>query len=148
MGRMEIVRPVFKKGSRDIAAHYRPISLKCVACKIMESIVRNAMYDLHVVNNLVCSAQHGFRARRSTVSSLLLTPNEFVNYVEDKSYVNVILLNFAKAFDVIDHNFVLLKLNAYGFSKYILLWLTDFLRDRKQFVCIDGNISAVCSVPR
>ena len=68
-----MVRPVFKKGCRDRAAHYRPISLTCVACKIMESILRNAMYDHHVVNSLLCPAQYGFRARQSTVSSLLLT---------------------------------------------------------------------------
>ena len=112
----------------------------------MESIVRNAMYDYLVVNCLLCPAQHGFRARRSTVSSLLLTHNECVNYVEDKSDVDVILFDFAKAFDV-DYNLLLLKLNANGFSKYTLLWLVDFLRDRKQFVCIGGNVAAVCSVP-
>ena len=142
-----MVRPVFKKGYRDKAAHYRPISLTCVACKIMESIVRNAMYDHLVVKSLLCPAQHGFRARRSTVSSLLLTHNEYVNYVEDKSDVDVILFDFAKAFDVVDHNLLLLKLNAYGFSKCTLLWLADFLRDKKKFVCIDGNVSVVCSVP-
>ena len=48
---MAMVRPVFKKGSRDRTAHYRPISLTCVACKIMESVVRNAMYDHLVVNS-------------------------------------------------------------------------------------------------
>ena len=67
--------------------------------------------------------------------------------VEDKSDVDVILFDFAKAFDVVDHNILLLKLNAYGFSKYTLLWLADFLRDRKQFVCIDGNVSAAFSAP-
>ena len=145
---MVMVRPVFKKGNRDRAAHYRPIGLTCVACKIMESLVRNTIYDHLVVNNLLCSAQHGFRARRSTVSSLLLTHNEYVNYVEDKTDVDVISFDFAKAFDVVDHNLLLLKLIAYGFNKYTLLWLADFLRDRKQFVCIDGNVSAVCYVPR
>ena len=99
----------------------------------MESIVRNATYDHLFVNNLLCPAQHGFRARRSTVSSLLLTHKEYVNYVEDKSDVDVILCDFAKAFDVVDHNLLFLKLNAYSFSKYTLLWLADFLRDRKQF---------------
>ena len=143
---MAMVRPVFKKGSRDRAAHYRPVSLTCVACKIMESIVRNAMYDHLVVNSLLCPAQHGFRARRSTVSSLLLTHIEYVNYVEDKADVDVILFDFAKVFDVVDRNLLLLKLNAYGFSKYTLFRLADFLKDRKQFVCIDGNVSAVCSV--
>ena len=58
----------------------------------------------------------------------------------------MLLFDFAKAFDVVHHNLLLLKLNAYGFSKYTLLWLADFLRDRKQFVCIDGNVSAVYSV--
>ena len=50
---MAMVRPVFKKGSRDRAAHYRPISLTCAACKIMKSIVRNAMCDHLVVNSLI-----------------------------------------------------------------------------------------------
>ena len=57
-----MVRPVFKKRPRDRATHYRRISLTCVACKIMESIVRNAMYDYLVVNSLLCPAQHGLRA--------------------------------------------------------------------------------------
>ena len=130
-----MVRPVFKKGSRDRAAHYRPISLTCVACKIMESIVRNAMYDHLFFNSLLCPAHYGFRARRSTISSLLLTLNEYVNYVEDKSDVDVILFDLAKAFDVVDHNLLLLKLNAYGFSKYTLLWLADFLRDGET-ICL------------
>ena len=78
------------------------------------------MYDHLVVNSLLCPAQHGFRARRSTVLSLFLTHNEYVNYVEDKSDVDVILFNFAKAFDVVDRNLLLLKLNSYGFSKYTL----------------------------
>ena len=63
MWRMAMVRPVFKKESRDRATHYRPISLMCVTCKIMERIARNAMCDLLVVNSLLCPAQHGFRAR-------------------------------------------------------------------------------------
>ena len=92
-----MVRPVFKKRSRDRATCYRPISLTCVAYKIMESIMRNAMYDHLVVDILLCPAQHGFRARGSTVSSLILNHNEYVNYVEDKSDVDVILLDFAKA---------------------------------------------------
>ena len=129
MWRMAMVRPVFKKGSKDRAAHYRLISLTCAACKIVKSIVRNAMYGHLVVNSLLCPAQHGFRARRSTVSSLLLTHNKYVNYVEDKSDVDVTLLDFAKAFDVVDFNLLLLKLNAYDFSKYTLLYLADFLRD-------------------
>ena len=126
MWRMAMVRPVFKKGSRDRAAHYRPVSVTCVACKIMESSVRYAMYDYLVVNSLLCAAQHGFRTRRSTVSSLFLTHNEYVNYVEDKSDINVILFDFEIAFHLEDHNLLVLKLNAYGFSKYTLLYLADF----------------------
>ena len=108
--------PVFKKGSRDGAAHYRPISLTCVACKIMESIVQNATYDYLVINSLLCPSQHGFRARRSTVSSLLLTHKEYVNYIEDKSDVDVILFDFAKAFDVVDHNLFIFKIKCLQFQ--------------------------------
>ena len=75
MWRMAKVRPVFKKRSRDSAALFRPISLTFLACKIMESMVRNAIYGHLVVNSLLCPVQHGFRAKRSTVSSLLVTHN-------------------------------------------------------------------------
>ena len=76
-----------------------------------------------------------------------MTLNECVNYFEDKSDVDSRLFHFAKAFDVVYHHLLLLKLNAYGFSKNTLLWLADFLRDRKQFVSIDFNVSVSCSVP-
>jgi hypothetical protein len=66
MWRLATVKPVFKKSARDLAFKYRPISLTCVVCKLMDGIVRDTMYA-----NV--SAQHGFRAKHSTATSLLVS---------------------------------------------------------------------------
>ena len=141
--RIAIVRPIFKKGLREIAANYRPISPTCVPSKIMESIVRDAIYSHLKDNNLLNNAQHGFRERRSTVSSLLLSYHHYIENIENKSDIDVLFFDFAKAFDAVNHDLLLLKFNAYRFSKYLLSWIANFLMDRKQFVCIGTKVSNV-----
>ena len=143
MWRIALVRPIFKKGLREIAANYRPVSLTCVVSKIMESIVRDAMYSHLKDNNLLNNAQHGFRERRSTVSSLLLSYHHYIENIENKSDIDILFFDFAKVFDAVNHDLLLLKLNAYGFSKYLLSWIANFLMDRKQFVCIGTKVSNV-----
>ena len=65
------VCPVFKKGSKGDPGNYRPISLTCILCKIMEGLVRDAMIEFLISNNLICSSQHGFLPGRSTLTNLL-----------------------------------------------------------------------------
>ena len=65
------VCPVFKKGSKGDPGNYRPISLTCILCKIMEGLVRDAMIEFILSNNLICPAQHGFLPGRSTLTNLL-----------------------------------------------------------------------------
>ena len=68
-----------KKGRRDSAVNYRPISLFCVACKIMESFIRSIMCDYLINNDLSCHLQHGFRNKQSTISALLISQHEYIN---------------------------------------------------------------------
>ena len=109
----------------------------------MESIVRDAMYCHLKDNNLLNNAQHGFRERRSTVSSPLLSNHHYIENIENKSDIDILFFDFAKAFDAVNHDLLLLKLNAYGFNKYLLSWIANFLMDRKQFVCIGTKVSNV-----
>ena len=66
-----IISPIFKKGSKNIAANYRPISLTCVLCKLMESLLRDHVLNHLIVNTLLSKKQHGFISGRSTVTQLL-----------------------------------------------------------------------------
>ena len=65
------VCPVFKKGSKGNPGNYRPISLTCILCKIMESILRDAMIEFLLSKHLICPYQHGFLPGRSTLTNLL-----------------------------------------------------------------------------
>jgi len=72
-----IIIPLFKKGSAVIATNYRPISLTCVASKIMERIIAKALLEHLVENDLLSSAQHGFLKGKSTCTNLLESYNDW-----------------------------------------------------------------------
>jgi hypothetical protein len=139
--RLARVVPVFKRGVREVAANYRPVSLTCVACKLFERVLSNVMYKHLNRENLLNSSQHGFRSKCSTTSALLHSNFKYVSYLDKRADVDVILFDFSKAFDVVNHHLLLLKLKAYGFGKHTCAWITDFLTDRQQYVCIGPSVS-------
>jgi hypothetical protein len=147
MWRLACVRPIHKKGVKDLASNYRPISLTCVACKLMEGIVRNAMNTFLEINGLFTKSQHGFRAKYSCQTSLLAACKEYIKSIEHKQDVDVIYFDFAKAFDAVSHPLLLVKLSKYGFGKYLISWVTDFLCKREQYVSIGSTRSSTASVP-
>ena len=76
MWRLANVYPIFKKGNTNDVANYRPTSLKCIACKIMETIIKWDTQDHLLLSNLIRKQQHGFVSRRSTCTQLLETLND------------------------------------------------------------------------
>ena len=101
------VVPLFKKGDRSLPENYRPISLTSLSCKVLEHVVfSNFMAQFeHVLDN----TQHGFRKKRSTISQLIITVNDFANSLKLKQQINAILLDFSKAFDKVDLEGLLLR---------------------------------------
>ena len=95
------VCPVFKKGSKGDPGNYRPISLTCILCKIMEGVVRDAMVEFLSTNKLICSSQHGFLPGRSTVTNLLEYLETLTRLVDEGHQIDVLYLDFRKAFDVV-----------------------------------------------
>jgi len=92
------------------------------------------LYD----NNLVAEQQHGFVRKKACVTNLLETIDSITSSLAYKKWIDVIFLDFAKAFDKVPHRRLILKLEAYGIRGELLKWVTDFLRDRKQRVVM-GN---------
>ena len=134
--------PLFKKGEKTKAVNYRPVSLTSISCKLLEHIVHSNVMD-HLDNyNYLNNAQHGFRQRRSCETQLINTINDFSNCLNQKGQLDAILLDFSKAFDKVDHEGLILKLQHAGLNKNLLDWSRSFLFNRTQRVVVEGTVSA------
>lgn len=136
------ITPIFKSGSKLEPGNYRPISLTSHVCKCLETIIKETMTNFFDDNGIINDTQHGFRKRRSCMSNLLIFFNDVLKWVDEGSSVDVIYLDFKKAFDKVPHERLLLKLRAYGIGGALLNWVGNWLRGRRQRVVLNGNASA------
>ena len=140
------VKPIFKKGDKSDPGNYRPVSLTSIVCKVFESFVRDTLYD-HIVNSgLLSNVQFGFCKGRSCVTQLLVTINEWMKSLDGNVPVDAIYLDFSKAFDTVPHERLIQKLRSYGIGGNLLSWVQDFLRDRTQYVTVNGHSSSTAAV--
>ena len=135
------VTPLFKKGQKSNPGNYRPVSLTSIVCKCMEKIVRTAVIEHLMSNNLISNAQFGFRNGRSCVLQLIDVMEDWTNYVENDESWDTIYLDFAKAFDSVPHERLLRKVSAYGIRGQLLTWIKNFLTERRQYVSVKGESS-------
>ena len=135
------VTPIFKKGDAGQPSNYRPISLTSIVGKLMESIIVDCVSEHLESNSLLRSSQHGFRRQRSCLTNLV----EFFHFVfsehdRDKA-VDVIYLDFQKAFDKVPHHRLLRKVRALGIDGAVARWIENWLDDRRQRVVVHGSVS-------
>ena len=97
------VTPIFKKGSKMASGNYIPVSLTCIICKLMESIIRDRIVCHLVGNELILSSQHGFMASKSCQTNLLEYMNTLTKLVDEGYDVDILYLDFAKAFNKVPH---------------------------------------------
>ena len=135
------ISPIFKKGSREIASNYRPISLTSIICKIMESLIKDVIMKHLKDTKLLSNYQYGFIEGRSTVTQLLNFLSSCISHVVDRKTVDTIYFDFSKAFDTVPHKRLLKKIEAYGISGNILSWIKNYLVDRTQLVKVNGASS-------
>ena len=133
--------PLFKKGSRNKPENYRPVSLTSVICKLLETLIRDHMVEFLVKHNLINTSQHGFLKARSCLTNLLCFFEEITKWVDDGSPVDVVYLDFQKAFDKVPHQRLILKLKAHGIGNDVINWIEKWLTHRRQRVIVDGEIS-------
>jgi hypothetical protein len=143
MWKRAFVCPVYKgSGLKTDVVNYRPISLTCVCCKVMESVVSQSLLNYLQSNNLLTYAQHGFISKRSTLTAQLSCYNRWLKSIDCNRWVDVISLDFSKAFDTVSHSKLLYKLSTYGLSDRMLRWFKNFLSDRQQCVKVGDGMSA------
>ena len=140
------VTAIFKKGNKTDPGNYRPVSLTCICCKIMEEFVRDEIVDHMTKNELYSKCQHGFRKQRSCVTQLIEVYDKLTELIDDGKSIDIVYLDFKKAFDSIPHERLLQKMKGYGITGKVLNWVRSFLAGRKQRVRIGNSYSNMTDV--
>ena len=130
------VTPVPKRDSRENVSNYRPISLLSIISKVMERCIHNRVYP--ILSALINKTQHGFLKKRSCVTQLLSVLHDIGKNLDNNKQVDMIYLDFAKAFHSVDHAILHHKLYAHGLRGSILLWFKYYLTDRCQRVVLEN----------
>ena len=133
--------PYFQKGATSDPANYRPISLTCTCCRVMERIINVQLINYLLSNSLITKHQHGFLLKHSTCSNLLETVNDWTLALDNRLNTDVIYIDFQKAFDSVSHPKLLSKLTSYNIRGNLFAWITAFLDHRSQQVKISNYLS-------
>ena len=139
--KLQTIIPLYKKGTKTLPENYRPVSLTSHLTKLFGRILRKKLIVHIEANNLLSNNQHAFRNGRSCLSQLLQHIEYVLQALENKFNIDVVYLDFAKAFDKVDHNILLKKIYNFGIRGNIHNWLKNFLSNRYQQVMVDGKLS-------
>lgn len=138
--------PIHKVGSTSHASNYRPISLTRTCSKILEHIVSKHLLTYLDEHNLIVSCQHGFRKGLSTVTQLIELVHDLSSTVNTRGQTDIIFLDFAKAFDKVSHNKLLLKIDSTFKNSALTRWFSSYLARREQYVQLGHHQSGLSPV--
>ena len=138
-----LISPIFKKKSRSIAINYRPISITPHEIKIFERIIRDRLTFYLESNDLLSKFQHEFRKGKSCLTQLLKHLENIIVNLMSNAETDSIFLDFAKAFDKVDHQILLQKIRNLGITGKLYDWLAEFLSNRQQVDVLDGVMSYI-----
>ena len=124
--------PIFKKGDKSDPGNYRPISSTSQICKVLESILCDNIVNHLNIHTLLLQSQHGFTKGKSCLTNLLLFLEDITKAVDEGKPLDVIYLDFAKAFDKVPHLRLLHKIESHGISGNVAAWIGFLLHVREQ----------------
>jgi exonuclease III len=140
------VVPIHKGGNKSDVSNYRPISLLSSFSKIYEKLMHKRLVKFMNDNDSLYEMQYGFRSGRSCEHALLTAQNCLLNNLNKNKISLLLLIDFSKAFDMVDHTTLLCKLQHYGIRGKALDWFKSYLNNRKQFVSVNGKDSITCPI--
>ena len=140
------ITPIYKKGEQYNPANYRLVSLTSVVCKLLEHIIVSAVMHHFEDNSILTDNQHGFRRGRSCETQLLELVEELTTNLESSKQTDVLIMDFSKAFNKVNHSLLLHKLQRYGVQGTTNTWIANFLNNRRQAVVVSGASSHFMNV--
>lgn len=150
--KMAKIIPLYKSGDKQCFNNYRPVSLLPQFSKILEKLFDKRIRNFIDKHNLLTDSQYGFRQNRSTSLALIDLVEEISNCIDKKKFVVGIFIDLQKAFDTIDHNILINKLENYGIRGIAKQWLQSYLTGRMQCVQFEKSRSEfrpiTCGVPQ
>ena len=146
------VSPLHKSRPLEEINNYRQISILPVLSKVLERHVSDSLTMYLNENDLLHKTQSGFRSHHSCETALNHMTDSWLNAIDDGNMIGVVLVDFKKAFDLVDHDILLTKLGIYGIKNEPLFWFKSYLSQRQQQVSINNNKSSFrpvsCGVPQ
>ena len=146
------VIPIFKSGSQEVLSNYRPISVLPIFSKIFEKCIYYRLLSFINKCNILTPDQYGFRQGHSTSHALINFIRNVTNAIDNEEVMLGIFLDLSKAFDTLDHDILIYKLQLYGIRGVVLDLFKNYLQNRRQYVVINGfkseNKLLRCGVPQ
>ena len=143
--KLALVVPVHKKGDKSSVENYRPISLTSLVMKVFERCIKTALDD--ACADLLDNRQHGFVNERSCTTQMIPFTDNLALALNNRSRVDIIYFDFAKAFDSVSHDIILFKLkNIFKVDGLMLKFIKSYLEGRQQQVVIGGEKSSILPV--
>ena len=146
------VVPLLKKGDPLQSKNYRPVALLPIFSKVLEKAVFLQVVKYLESNHLLNPNHHGCRQGHNTATALLQMYDQWLEEVENDMMVGVMMIDLSAAFDMVDHNILLKKLELYGMEEQTRNWMKSYLSSRTQVVMVDGclspPLSVTCGVPQ
>ena len=140
------VIPIYKKDDAKMFENYRPISILPAISKILEKTIFNELHDYFQDNKLYCKNQYGFRRNQSTEYAALELIDRVILDMDKSEIPFSIFIDLSKAFDTLDHNILINKLQYYGIKDTALDLFQSYLSNRRQYVQIGNNKSATTAI--
>ena len=146
------VTPIFKTGDKFTLSNYRPISILPCFSKLLERVMYNRLYAYLTTNNILYEKQFGFQINHSTDHAIIQLVNEILHSFDENKFTLGVFIDLSKAFDTVNHQILLSKLEHYGVKSTNLKWFSDYLTNRKQFISYDNETTEMdnitCGVPQ
>ena len=138
--KLAYVVPLYKSGKKDIPTNYRPISLLITMSKVLEKILYSRTYNFLTDTGQLYCGQYGFHKNHSCEHAVQELVGNILKGLEKKEYTIAVYLDLSKAFDTLEHDVLLQKLELYGIRGIALEWYKRYLTSRKICVkCTSGT---------
>ena len=129
-----IVKPIFKRGSKQYISNYRPISLLTSFSKVFEKVVNNRLFTHFEMNGILVQEQFGFRMQHLTEQAAFSLINSILTAMNKNQIVGGIFCELQKAFDCVNHKILVDKLQFYGIDGKFKTLIESYLTNRYEKV--------------